>query len=721
MKIKMKCLLPLLLLPCFAFGQAVTGGNEPLVITDITAGYEEGVFTDAWYDAPAGQEAEPSNKIYAFNDVDFYVEGAFATAITAGTAILPDKTEADSNTASLFSFTTNIETQICVWFDDDIDTKHAWVASFGLTDGLHNIEIAEKPHSGYCGIKAAGVQTLGGNTNDGATDVQMYAVSIHYPIFRVQDDPVPGPTDPGEYRFTGDFQVPESDTTNSADTIRENGSDGAVSIDITDLLTGTCSSGSDYTAISDTTKNWADTVTGNAGGVDIIAGNVSADCTIDFGFTAATGGILPGPTLQTQTTTIQNTVSPPAEATYYIDCDSGSDAANGTTTGTPWKTFANADQNGEVAPGDIIWIKGTCPATTGDKRVANLSASGTSGNPITYAGWDGESNQIGRLPPTLDDKYGFVTVGADYLVFENLNFAGFENKCIYVAGAPDGSTDITIRNNTFDQCGKAHTSCDQPWGHGAIDFGPYSNGSLVENNRITDPGRTVTPAICDPLGNTNNHQYRHDHAIYAKGKGHIIRNNVILGHDAGIGVKIDGYNTILGEVVAPNYSHIVINNTFGPNTSLQPYDGCSGHPVAPTNSTPDSYDPRYLVANNIMLEPINGLNGGFCSGAVLIQDVSWQNFPNAAFCHNNISSGTKVASTCSEHQGAISPNVTQSNNVINETLVNLDFVDEPNDDYDVNAGSSAKLAGDCTLDGAPTTDINGDARSATTCTVGAYE
>jgi len=700
--------------------------EEPHVsITGVTNGNTVGNFTNLWIDTPVGIAPAVANKIYADIDASFE-ENAFPLGFARGSAIRTKWSDRGSTGLSLITFTTNIITQICVWLADST-TIGAWVASENYTDSLYNISALEEPFSGYCDLKIAGTYTLGGNTTDGSIDNPMYFVSVTAGWLQKQDVFVPGPTDPGEYRFSGDWQVPESATTGSVDVLRENGSGGAVSVDVTDVTSTTalstpnrkCVDATDYTSPVDTTRNWADNVSGNSGGHDITTLNVASDCDTVWEFTNATGGIVAGLSKQTQITTVQD--SAPAVANFYIDVATGDDTDDGTTEALAWKTFGQLCAN--VSPGDIVLVKnGTYPATTGDDRIINMpqSCSGTVGNLITIKNFPGHSPQLGRLPATTDDQHGIVLVGADYIRFEGLNFVGTEHKCLNIASnGENGSIGIEVVGNTFDQCGRAHTSCTVDFGHDAIDAGPRTIDLLIDGNLITNSGRVIDPGTCDGLGSSSNHQYRHDHAVYLKGKGHIFRNNVVLTYPAGVGVKIDGYMQTLGQVIAPDFSHIIINNTFGPNTSVQPYDCLSGAPALLFNSTPSSFDPRWLIANNIFLEPVRD-----CSAeptAVFIRDKSSQNFATANECRSNIASGPHADDMCGESIPNVAVNITYSNNVLAATLSNLDFVDEPNDDYDLNVSSTAIGAADCTLMGAPTTDFDGNARSSTTCDVGAYE
>lgn len=274
-------------------------------------------------------------------------------------------------------------------------------------------------------------------------------------------------------------------------------------------------------------------------------------------------------------------------ADYYVDCDTGNDTLAGTSEGTAWKTVERAATNGGVsvaAAGDIIWIKGTCPANRtvnpvyGEVlRIENWSQDpiGASGNVITWKGWPGESNQLGNGDD--DDTDFTITVGgSDYHRFEGLNFVGASASCLLITHdfqdeADSDAVGNEIVGNTFSRCGKGfnyendgETICTVGNGHSAIDVHHLVDGLLIDRNIMDQTGRELDRARCDPYGQTNNHQYRHDHHINGKGKGLVITNNIFTNACCGVGVKLDGYNEKY-DPIGSEYTHLVINNTFGPN------------------------------------------------------------------------------------------------------------------------------------------------------------
>ena len=542
-----------------------------------------------------------------------------------------------------------------------------------------------------------------------------------------------------QFAFTTGPAAEDGGTATRGQTERINGCGGAASVDIVDNTNNGVGDDcpSEEYSFSSKTQSWSDGNCDTIIGVQITLNNAgNAPCNIVLGFDNATGGITSSGENQTETIAITDTASPVAD--YYVDVTNGDDSDDGTTTGTAFKTIQKAAN--VVDPGDTVLIReGTYPATTGDNRVANISRSGTAGNVITFKNYPGETPKIGRYDSqtghgNTGDQYGIVLLGADYLRFEGLYFQGTVNKCFYGASSgTNGSSHIELINNTFNHCGSAFVTqtlsdCQVDTGHDSINFNPYTNGTLIEGNLIENSGRIINDSLCESLGNSNNHQYRHDHGMYLKGKNHIVINNIILSHQAGSGIKIDGYSQTLGQVPAGKFSHIIINNTFGPNISTQPYDCTSGSSIIPFNSTSNSYNPRWIIANNIFLDPVRSCTTGPKS-SVFIEDSGASNFPTSNVCRNNMTTENVATMTCGDLISGVAENVTYTSNVLNKTLSEMDFDDEPNDDYHIGATSDAIGAGNCSItaetgngdSGVPTTDRDGDARSSTTCDVGAYE
>jgi hypothetical protein len=83
---------------------------------------------------------------------------------------------------------------------------------------------------------------------------------------------------------------------------------------------------------------------------------------------------------------------PSAFATqYWIQAQSGNDSNSGTSSSTPWQTFAHLNYGGGVTlqPGDVVKIGGvfnhTSDSTASSMQIANFN--GTSSAPIIFTNW----------------------------------------------------------------------------------------------------------------------------------------------------------------------------------------------------------------------------------------------------------------------------------------------------------------------------------------------
>jgi parallel beta-helix repeat protein len=112
--------------------------------------------------------------------------------------------------------------------------------------------------------------------------------------------------------------------------------------------------------------------------------------------------------------------------TYYIS-PSGNDNNTGTSTDTPWATIARAFL--AVSPGDTVYLRGGTYS-----GYANLYRSGTSGNPITFRNYSGETPVIDGSGKTTDPSNpwiytnNLINIEASYIIFMGLelkNSAGF--------------------------------------------------------------------------------------------------------------------------------------------------------------------------------------------------------------------------------------------------------------------------------------------------------
>jgi hypothetical protein len=164
-------------------------------------------------------------------------------------------------------------------------------------------------------------------------------------------------------------------------------------------------------------------------------------------------------------------------STYYVDYSAGSDPANGTSTGTPWKHCpgdASASSTAAattLAAGDTIYFKRGVVYTTGG---ISVSHSGINASPITY---DGTGSAWGTGQAIIDGNYetgvGFtVAANISYITiagFEIRNFGGYSDTNAVVLAAAAGTT----------------TNYSGPFGE-AIDCSAAGNTNLTFANLLID-------------------------------------------------------------------------------------------------------------------------------------------------------------------------------------------------------------------------------------------
>lgn len=106
-----------------------------------------------------------------------------------------------------------------------------------------------------------------------------------------------------------------------------------------------------------------------------------------------------------------------AQAATYFVANGGSDAANGTSTATPWATLTKVN-NTAFAAGDTISFKRGSTFT----GTLNIDSNGTSGNPVTYQAYDTGNApiiQTATTPPVGDYSHA-VDIFGDWNVVKNL-------------------------------------------------------------------------------------------------------------------------------------------------------------------------------------------------------------------------------------------------------------------------------------------------------------
>lgn len=139
-------------------------------------------------------------------------------------------------------------------------------------------------------------------------------------------------------------------------------------------------------------------------------------------------------------------------STYYLD-SSVAKSGNGTSWAAAWKNFSNITG---LHAGDVVNISG---GTTGQTYTTGqfLSASGTSGNPITYqVATDSAHDGLVTIKPDGSGSPNFFYASASQGIGQWVTFTGNVNgsKNLLLTGwnpgvSADGSSGITFRYMTF--------------------------------------------------------------------------------------------------------------------------------------------------------------------------------------------------------------------------------------------------------------------------------
>ena len=186
-------------------------------------------------------------------------------------------------------------------------------------------------------------------------------------------------------------------------------------------------------------------------------------------------------------------------ATYYLD-SSVATSGNGQSWASAWKTFGNITG---LKPGDTVYISGGTNGQTYNTGEF-LSASGSSGNPITYkVGTDAGKNGVVTINSTGGSQFIYAdpTKGYGQWITLDGNVAGSRNLVIQGWGTPinaDSSAGITLRyvtvlgtlrfggNPASHPIELDHILLDLPSGLDHAVFGIGSGAANYKENLIDD-------------------------------------------------------------------------------------------------------------------------------------------------------------------------------------------------------------------------------------------
>lgn len=184
-------------------------------------------------------------------------------------------------------------------------------------------------------------------------------------------------------------------------------------------------------------------------------------------------------------------------ATYYVDYASGNDANAGTSTGAPWKHApGDASATGlvpsAVSAGDVVLFHGgiTYAFGSGLNDFISLSASGTSGSPITYRSGHLASPQWGTTPAVIDGTNcgtaeGAIVIGiVGHILIDGLSVTGVPNT----AGGSDPTyaglisiPGVCLGNITIQNCVLTNTAACGVFIQGLFGAGTNPSGFVINN------------------------------------------------------------------------------------------------------------------------------------------------------------------------------------------------------------------------------------------------
>ncbi len=200
-------------------------------------------------------------------------------------------------------------------------------------------------------------------------------------------------------------------------------------------------------------------------------------------------------------------------ATYYVSASDGNDSYPGTLS-SPWKTISKASST--LQPGDTVYIRqGTYRETLRPQK------SGTSGNYITYAGYNNEDATITGVYDGVD------LTNRSYIVLDGLRIVDVGHYWVNMHGA---STNNIIKNSYMRKAD----------GWGGIYLRDGSNYNKILNNTLISAAENGVGGPDDTIFCWSSHhnifegndiQFGAHVALNIEGRGvkgyHVIRNNRI--------------------------------------------------------------------------------------------------------------------------------------------------------------------------------------------------
>lgn len=316
---------------------------------------------------------------------------------------------------------------------------------------------------------------------------------------------------------------------------------------------------------------------------------------------------------------------------YYVSPD-GNDSNSGTQS-EPWKTIGKAAST--LVAGDTVYIR----AGTYSERVV-LENSGSSGNYITYAVYQGEDVTIDGTDVTVPDDQGLFHVhGKKFIKISGLRVINSNYAGIYVE---DSSYVIIEKNTTYKTASSGigvwncknvtvdgndvSYACSNTWQE-SISMA-QTNVFEIKNNHIYQG--VLKEGICVKQGSSNGKVYQNDiHdipkvGIYVDGWDRLTQNIEIFGNrvhsiqNDGIALACEVEGGILNNIQI--YNNLVYDNVNnGINISIN--GTAKKHPMK-----------RIKIINNTVVH--NG--GNTWGGAILIDNPAKSVIVRNNICSQNL-------------------------------------------------------------------------------------
>lgn len=146
----------------------------------------------------------------------------------------------------------------------------------------------------------------------------------------------------------------------------------------------------------------------------------------------------------------------------------------------PWLTPKYAWNNAQE--GDTVYFRAGTYTTNNANQIFTMSSgnNGTSGSPITFKAYPGESVIITQSGMTItEETYGMIVIGKNYNVIENITFDMNNWQRGIICGYDSSVTGLTIRNCTFENFPIGDNRCGLYLGSTGLSYATIENCTFI--------------------------------------------------------------------------------------------------------------------------------------------------------------------------------------------------------------------------------------------------